>query len=292
MPRVSVITPFVNEASFLAAAIDSVKSQSFPDWELLLVDDGSNDESAAIAGAYAQSLPDRIHILQPDPGHRGAAAARNRGIAAASGKYIAFLDADDVYEPWKLQHEVAILDRYPEAAMLYGPSRWWYPGSWRPGRTERTGVPSDRIYQPPELLTEIIVRRRGDIPCTCGVLIRSEIVKSLGAFEERFRLYEDQTLWVKVFLSYPVYISSRQCARYRQHAGSTSARAQSSGEYQRFGTHSAHLQFLCWLKDYVGNKGVRDASLESSIARQLAFYETAPSGTIARLMRRIAWFRG
>ena len=192
---------------------------------LLLVDDGSTDGSLELARSLASRHAERIRILPADPARRGAAAARNRGIAAAGGALVAFLDADDVYSPGKLENDVAALATDDSAACVYGASRWWHDGV--PGRdwTERLGVAVDRTYPAPLLFVRILMEERGDIPCTCGVMVRKSALDAVGGFEERFTLYEDQSLWAKLFLAYPTRVRSGCDARYRQHSDSTSTRA-------------------------------------------------------------------
>src|SRR5436190_7580701 len=99
-PLVSIIIPFWNTEKFLQEAIDSVVSQSYENWELLLVDDGSTDLSTEIAQQCAKQNPKKIHCLQHDAhDNRGVSAARNLGIRHAAGEYVCFLDADDVFLP-------------------------------------------------------------------------------------------------------------------------------------------------------------------------------------------------
>ena len=107
-PLVSVITPARNAAATLPATLASVAAQTLPDWEMLVADDGSTDGTAEIAAAAAARDP-RVRPL-PGP-HQGAAAARNRAIRAARGRYIAFLDADDRWRPEKLARQVAFMER-------------------------------------------------------------------------------------------------------------------------------------------------------------------------------------
>ena len=108
-PLVSVITPAWNAAATLEATIASVAAQSFPDWEMLVADDGSADTTPAIAAAWAARDP-RIRPL-PGPGREGPAGARNRAIRAARGRFIAFLDADDRWRPEKLARQIAFMER-------------------------------------------------------------------------------------------------------------------------------------------------------------------------------------
>lgn len=289
-PRVSVITPFVDHARFLAEAIESVRAQRFDAWELILVDDGARDESRAIADRFAAADPARIRVLPPDPARRGAAAARNRGMATAAGELVAFLDADDVFTPDKLSDEVADLDAHPNAAMLYSRTRWWHDGVRGHDFTERLGVAANRVHPPPYLLNRVILLAKGDIPCTCGVLLRKRAIDEVGGFEERFVLYEDQTLWAKILLAYPAYVSRSCHSRYRQHESSTSARAEASGDYDRYRTHAAQEAFFTWLEDYVRQHG-GDPSVLATLAQARVRSRRAAPGPlrllIGRLRRRI-----
>lgn len=106
-PAVSIVTPVWNAAATLRAAVASVQAQSFPDWEMLLVDDGSTDGSLALAEGLA-AADRRIRLLVQER-NTGAAAARNRAIRAARGRFIAFLDADDLWRPEKLARQVPVL---------------------------------------------------------------------------------------------------------------------------------------------------------------------------------------
>jgi glycosyltransferase involved in cell wall biosynthesis len=285
-PRVSVITPFVDHARFLAEAIESVRAQRFDAWELVLVDDGARDESRAIADRFAAAEPARIRVLAPDPERRGAAAARNRGIATAAGDLVAFLDADDIFTPDKLGDEVADLDAHPSAAMLYSRTHWWHDGVRGHDFTERLGVPANRIHPPPYLLNRVILLHKGDIPCTCGVLIRKSTIDEVGGFEERFALFEDQTLWAKILLAYPAYVSKSCHARYRQHPASTSARAEASGEYVRYRTHAAQDAFFTWLESYVKEHG-GDLSVLASLERARVRSRRPAPGPLRLLLGRL-----
>jgi glycosyltransferase involved in cell wall biosynthesis len=286
-PKVSIITPFFAEASFLAEAIDSVRAQEFPDWELLLVDDGSLDGSRDIAARLVAWDPYRIRLLDPDPRRRGAAAARNRGIRAAAGEMVAFLDADDVFEPEKLQVEVPLLDANRDVALLYSRTRYWYPGRRARDFSERLGVAGNHVHPPPYLLTRILLQHRGDVPCICGILARRSAVLDVGGFEEDFALYEDQTLLAKLFLAYPTYVSKGCHARYRQHPDSTSARARTSGDYDPFRPHPAQDAFFDWLESYVKRHGA-DAGVLSAIARARIDRQRPPPGRIRLLASRLA----
>ncbi|MFK4809719.1 glycosyltransferase [Devosia sp. ZW T5_3] len=254
MPKVSIITPVLNAERFLQAAIDSVLAQTETDWELLLIDDGSTDASPEIAAIAAASDARVRTVSRPANARHGAAAARNAGLALAKGEFVAFLDADDLYEPQKLETELALLDAYLEAAMVYGPTLWWRDGE-RPWRwVEPMQRQANRLHRPPALVSKVILSLDWHVPCTCSVLIRRAAIAEIGGFEEQFTLYEDQTLWTKLFLRYPVFIHDHCLSRYRQHEHSVSAEAIRSGQYQRHAEHRSRAAFLDWVAQYLGGK--------------------------------------
>ncbi|RWE00114.1 MAG: glycosyltransferase [Mesorhizobium sp.] len=277
LPRVTIITPFLNAEAFLGEAISSVQAQTVADWELLLVDDGSTDDSVRIANDVVATDP-RIKVLNRPPGSkRGAAAARNAGIAAGSGDMLAFLDADDLYEPRMLETVLAAADANPEAAMIFGPTRWWYPDGERPDWIEPTDGLAGRLHQPPHLLSRLLLMQDGHVPCTCSVLVRRSAIEFVAGFEEQFRLYEDQVLWVKLLLRYPAYVTPVCLSRYRQHSGSVSADAAKRGLYDGMGSHPARAPFLDWLAEYVVKSGVRNPKLDRAIRLARSPYTREPT---------------
>ena len=168
-PFVSVIIIFWNADRFIAEAIESVFAQTYRAWELLLVDDGSSDCSTTIARSYSERDPQHVRYLE-HPGHanRGMSASRNLGIRNARGSYVAFLDADDVWLSNILEEQVAILETYPEAAMVYGPIEYWYSWTGMPEDRERDyveklGVPPDTIIEPPRLFP-LFLRDKATVP--------------------------------------------------------------------------------------------------------------------------------
>jgi GT2 family glycosyltransferase len=274
-PTVSVVTPFLNAEAYLAEAIESVRVQTLEDWELLLVDDGSRDGSAAIAAAAAARDPRIQLIRRPEGRLGGAAAARNLGLGRAWGEFVAFLDADDLFEPDKLRHQVETLRAQPTAAMLYGPTRWWHPGAEHRDWTEEMGRLGDRLHAPPSLLAGVLLLNRGHVPCTCAVLVRRSEVLAVKGFEERFALYEDQTLWVRLFLRYPVFVSRRCLARYRQHGASVSAEAERTGVYNRTRPHVARIAFLDWVRAHLAENGIVGSGLERALRIAAAPYDAS-----------------
>ncbi len=116
-PRVAVITPTYNRAALLPRAIESVLAQTLTDWELLIVDDGSSDNTTAVVAPYVAAHANIRYLLHQN---RGAGLARNAGMQATFGHYIAFLDSDDAYMPEHLASRVAYLDAHPEVDLIQG----------------------------------------------------------------------------------------------------------------------------------------------------------------------------
>lgn len=213
---VSAIIIFLNAEEFIQEAIESVLGQTYPHWELLLVNDGSTDASPEIAQRYAAQHSGQVRYLE-HPGHqnRGMAASRNLGIRHAQGDYIAFLDTDYLWLSNKLADQVTILDSQPDAGMLYGNSLYWYSWTQSPEDSQRDfvpplGVQPNSLIQPPRLLS-LFLRGKAAVPCPTSILVRESAIRKIGGFDESFlgvhMIYEDQAFYAKLCLRFPVYVS-------------------------------------------------------------------------------------
>lgn len=120
-PRVSVLIPCYNAGRFLKAALESILAQTYTDYEIILVDDGSEDNTAAVAAQYPQ-----IRYIRHE--HKGVSAARNAAVALAKGEFITFLDADDMWMPQKLEKQVAYMTQHPECELVYAVARNFFDG--------------------------------------------------------------------------------------------------------------------------------------------------------------------
>lgn len=271
---VSVIIIFLDAERFIQEAIDSVFAQTYEPWELLLVDDGSSDGSTAIARRYAAQYPDRVRYLE-HAGHsnQGTSASRNLGSRHSRGKYLAFLDADDVWVPHKLERQVAILEAHPRAAMVYGLDQWWY--SWT-GKSEDQGrdfahplgVPANTLIEPPALILLFFLTQGATIPNPSSILVRREILEQVGGFVEAFRdLYDEQAFYAKVCVKAPVFAANACWARYRQHPGSIVAVARKADR-----EYSTRLAFLRWLAAHLTEQGVGDSEIWKALRGQLKRY--------------------
>ncbi len=257
-PAVSVVMIFFEAERYLRAAIESVLAQTFDEWELILVDDGSTDGGSAIAREYASQHHERIrYVTHAGGGNEGMSASRNRGVSESQGEFIAFLDADDIWMPFKLTHQIDLLRGAPEVGMVYGPTEYWF--SWTGEAADRDhdflgqlAVEPGRKIDPPELLVRSLETHGGMLPGICSLVVRRSLLESIGGFDPSFRgSYEDQVFFSKVFRHAAVLITDRCSDRYRQHDDSCCAVAQRTGEYDPDGPHPAREKFLHWLEAYL-----------------------------------------
>jgi glycosyltransferase involved in cell wall biosynthesis len=254
-PEVSVVIIFKDADEFLEEAIESVGLQTLRNWELLLVDDGSTDNSTSIAIRHVEQDGERLRYLEhPEHANLGMSAARNLGVSRARGEFVAFLDADDVLVPAALEEQVALLRANPQAGMVYGPLEYWYGWTGEPGDAARdfvypVGVPTGRLYEPPTLISLFIQ----DIAfAPSGMLLRRALIEQVGGYEDSFRdLYEDQVFAAKICRTTPVYISGRCWYRYRQHPKACCQTAQREGRLD-----SSREPFLHWLLAYLEQEGL------------------------------------
>ena len=273
-PRVSVIMPFFDLERFIAESIDSVLAQTYPHWELLLIDDGSTDGSSAIARRYAVTHPERIRYLSHEGGgNRGASASRNLGIRQARGEYIALLDADDTWEPRKLEEQVAILDAHPDVGSLFGRTLYWYSWTGLDRDRERDfidhrSLPPGSILHPPTLLVATLTGRTA-VPGTCSLLARKSVIDGIGGFEETFtRVYTDQVFYAKLFLAAPVYVSGECWDRYRRHDDSSCSRAERRGDLDAW-----RLKYLQWFAAYAEAGGHSFPELQRALRTAMRPWE-------------------
>jgi glycosyltransferase involved in cell wall biosynthesis len=192
-PCISIIIPTYNRCWILKEAIDSVLSQEYTDFEIIVVDDGSNDATAALLSAYG----DQITTIYQE--NRGVSAARNTGILMAKGKYLAFLDSDDMWLPEKLSCQVDFFQSHAEAVICQTDEIWIRNGV-RVNPKNRHKKPSGMIFEPSLQLCLV---------SPSAVMIKKSLFDAVGLFNETFPACEDYDLWLRIGLYYPIYLIER-----------------------------------------------------------------------------------
>lgn len=204
-PLVSVVIPNHNYGRFLAEAIESALRQTYPHVELLVVDDGSTDESREVLRRYARRLR---WISQP---RQGVSAARNRGVRESRGELVAFLDSDDAWRPETLARQVARLDR-PAVGMVCCGLEYIDES----GRVLGQSLPTQRG----RLLREIALLRWSYAPGGSAALVRRSSLQRAGLFDEALSTSADWDLWRRIAAHDEIEICPEPLVQYRVHAGS------------------------------------------------------------------------
>ena len=189
-PLVTVIIPTYNRGWVVQEAIDSVLDQDFRDYELIVVDDGSDDNTREILGAYGKA----ITVLQQS--NRGVSAARNRGIAEAAGRLIAFLDSDDLWLPRKLTTQVKFFAENADA-VINQTQEIWIRNGVRVNPKKRHHKFSGMIFERSLALCLV---------SPSAVMIKKCLFDAVGVFDEQLPACEDYDLWLRVSCRYPVHL--------------------------------------------------------------------------------------
>lgn len=187
-PIVSVVIPAYNVAAYIKTAVLSALDQTVADLEVIVVDDGSTDATPRILAEMSERLGDaRLRIVSGANG--GLAAARNRGIAAASGRYVGFLDGDDAWHPRKVERHLAALEAEPEVGITFSDSQC----------ITEDGQPTRRMLQSPyrrPTLWQMI--RRNHVANGSTPIVRRSCFEEAGCFDERLRSCEDYEMWLRI----------------------------------------------------------------------------------------------
>ena len=189
-PEVSVIIPTYNRASMVVEAVESVLAQDMTDFELIVIDDGSTDETAERLSAYGS----RLKYYQQE--NAGVSAARNRGITFSTAPLIAFLDSDDLWLPPKLQVQHTYMTENPGIHICQTEEIWWRNGR-RVNPKKHHQKPSGDIF------------RRSLELCLVSpsaAIIRRELFEQVGYFDEELPMAEDYDLWLRVAVDHPVML--------------------------------------------------------------------------------------
>ncbi|MGA6927308.1 MAG: glycosyltransferase [Desulfosarcina sp.] len=188
--KVSVVLPTYNRFRMVAGAIDSVLSQEYSKIELIVVDDGSTDDTQALLSSYG----DRIRSIRQ--ARRGVSAARNAGIRATTGELIALLDSDDTWLPGKLTAQVDFFTRRPQALICQTEEIWIRNGvRVNPGKRHRKKA--GMIFEPSLALCLV---------SPSAVMMRRSLLNEVGLFDESLTACEDYDLWLRIACRHPIHL--------------------------------------------------------------------------------------
>ena len=205
MPEVSVIIPAHNSADYIGEALESVFDQTYTDYEVIVVDDGSTDGTADVVRKFG----DRVVYAYQENG--GAASARNHGIELARGKFVAFLDADDVWLPDKLEKQIRLFENNPDLGLVFTENYLF----------DEQGIYCDSLDKKFRLmsgdLAQSIFMNSG--VATPTVMVRREVFKKLGTFDESLTQAEDDNMWIRITSHYRGMLVDEPLVKIREHQG-------------------------------------------------------------------------
>jgi glycosyltransferase involved in cell wall biosynthesis len=205
-PLISVVIPTFNYGRFIEEAVESVLAQTYRNFEVIVVDDGSVDDTRERLERFGGSIR---YIHQTN---QGMSAARNVGIDHSRGELIAFLDSDDVWHPRKLETQVASLQAHPDVGLLATGHEYGAGGDWQLQEVP-VPVPSRRIT-----LEDLVIGSRFG---TCGVLVRRHCFEVVGSFDAQLRAAEDVEMWIRIASRFIIRKIELPLWRYRLHGDST-----------------------------------------------------------------------
>lgn len=212
-PTVSVVIPTHNTGHFIEPAIESIFQQTFEDFEIIVVDDGSTDGTEKRLEKY-ESLPGFSYVRQEK---RGSGTARNRGIECARGEFIAFLDADDLWLPQKLELQVKLMQSEPSLGLICTNfERFDESGAARP-----SGLDLDLLTKRQDLFRQLLRRL---FVLTSTVLAPRSVFKRVGGFDKGLEWSQDRDLFIRIARHYPIKVIPQILVRYRRHSSNVSNR--------------------------------------------------------------------
>ncbi|MDF5714303.1 MAG: glycosyltransferase [Rhizonema sp. NSF051] len=211
MLKVSVVIPAYNSMQYLPETLESVLNQTFTEFEVLIINDGSSDNTVEWASAIKDS---RVKLISQE--NQGLPGARNTGIYHAQADYIAFLDADDLWEPTKLAKQVSCLDKYPEVGLVHAWMALVDVGGKSTGRVLKSNVEGCAWEQ---------IVQWNTIACP-SVMVRRCCFDRVGVFDRCLRSVEDWDMWIRIAVEYPLAVIKEPLAYYRQVPNSMSKNCQ------------------------------------------------------------------
>lgn len=203
-PLVSIIIPCYNYGTFIADAVNSVRVQTYSNWECIIIDDGSVDNTAEISMTLVKSDE---RIIYKHKSNGGLSSARNYGINNSKGDYICFLDADDLLDKEKLDKQLSCFAREPLADIVYGNAMFFEKNNLKYLYTNKTkGIkPELQCFSGSGNMLLSLLNRQ-NITVVSAPLIKKEVFKSTGMFDETYKSYEDWHFWMRCALAGSTFI--------------------------------------------------------------------------------------
>ncbi|OQY97646.1 MAG: hypothetical protein B6D35_14535 [Candidatus Brocadia sp. UTAMX2] len=217
---VSVIVPTYNSARFLPESVGSILAQTYHPYEIIVVDDGSTDNTKEVLQPFMQRIK-CIHLEQ----NKGSPTARNIGIQAARGAYIAFIDGDDLWFPEKLQTDIGHFSQHPDISMVYSKHL----------NIDEKGVVSDDAVKKRLPSGKIFIQlfSEQNFILTSSVVVRKEVFEATGLFDEQLFNCQDWDMWLRIAFSFQVAGINKPLVKYRHNPGSLSKNRENVLKYQK-----------------------------------------------------------
>lgn len=220
MPKVSVVITAYNAMVYLPETMQSVLQQTFSDFEVVLVNNGSTDHIVEWVSLLNEP---RIKLFSQK--NRGIPGGLNRGIAEAQGEYIAFLDADDLWDSTKLEKQVSILDEHPEVGLVYS----WFALIDKRSEDMR-GLLSNQTLVKYAIEGDVSrqILEQNFIGCGSSAMVRRACIDAVGMFDSNFTSAADWDMWVRLALRYPFKVICEPLTYYRKHSNSMTSNWQAA----------------------------------------------------------------
>lgn len=273
MGKISVIMPCFNAAGHISESVGSVLGQSYEAIELIVVNDDSTDHSLQVL----EGIRDYRLVIISQP-HSGVCVARNRGLAEATGDYVAFLDADDTWRPDCLEKLHSVLQKSPDAALAY--CGWQNVGL--PGGRGQPFIPAD--YEQPAKVEILLGGNRWPIH---AALTRREAVIEAGGFDERFRISEDYHLWLRIATRHPIVRVPEVLAYYHFHEGTQATKDRVRGAFDHWQVQREFLRERPDIASRLGNRRIRELTHGELLRRGYICYWNRDLESARTIFRRV-----
>jgi glycosyltransferase involved in cell wall biosynthesis len=265
MPEISIITPLYNGAKTLRETAESVIAQDFTDWEWILYDDGSSDNTYDVAKEFLDKFPDKVFYYEhPGKKNFGTSYTRNRAVEKSSGEIIAFIDQDDIWYTNRLSVQLEILKQFADCAMIWGPCLYWYKNR---EFVQKVGYKSkglkSGLYNPPDFVEIFLSDIKGN-PIPSTALVRRKHYDAIKGYEEAIRGSEDVVLWLKIAAKFKIYFHEDVLVKYRKHQDSTLRIAKESGLMNEW-----DIGFYKWVNDFLINTSAKKELIDDN---EFTFY--------------------